>query len=97
MIAQTWSEHCKHKIFNATIRYRENGRGGAIDSLFRTYIRATTEAVAGKRRFLRSVFHDNSGVIAFDRCDARSASRWRRTTLRPRWTPTAGPSRASSG
>lgn len=67
MIAQTWSEHCKHKIFNATIRYREGGREQIIESLFRTYIRATTEALRKKRRFLRSVFHDNSGVISFDR------------------------------
>ena len=29
-LAQTWSEHCKHKIFNATITYRRAGpaRGG---------------------------------------------------------------------
>jgi phosphoribosylformylglycinamidine synthase len=74
MIAQTWSEHCKHKIFNARIHYSEGGgadggREEVIDSLFRTYIRATTEAVARRlpRGFLRSVFHDNSGVIAFDR------------------------------
>ena len=51
MIAQTWSEHCKHKIFNATIRYHaRTGAEERIDSLFRTYIRATTEAVARKRR-----------------------------------------------
>jgi len=67
MIAQTWSEHCKHKIFNATIRYREAGREEIIRSLFRTYIRDTTEALRKRKRFLRSVFHDNSGVIAFDR------------------------------
>ena len=67
MIAQTWSEHCKHKIFNATIRYCENGTEQVIESLFRTYIRATTDCLRGKRRYLRSVFHDNSGVIAFDR------------------------------
>ena len=67
MIAQTWSEHCKHKIFNARIRYTDNGKERIIDSLFRTYIRSTTEEVARSRRFLRSVFHDNSGVIAFDR------------------------------
>ncbi len=67
MIAQTWSEHCKHKIFNATIRYREGGREETIRSLFRTYIMATTEALRKKKKFLRSVFHDNSGVIAFDR------------------------------
>ena len=62
MIAQTWSEHCKHKIFNATIRYSEAGREETIHSLFRTCIRATTESIAKRRRFLRSVFHDNSGV-----------------------------------
>ena len=67
MIAQTWSEHCKHKIFNATIRYSEEGRTETIHSLFRTYIRSTTESIAKRRRYLRSVFHDNSGVIAFDR------------------------------
>jgi phosphoribosylformylglycinamidine synthase len=67
MIAQTWSEHCKHKIFNATIRSTEAGREETITSLFSTFIRSTTEHVARTRRFLRSVFHDNSGVIAFDR------------------------------
>ncbi|HYW81980.1 MAG TPA: AIR synthase related protein, partial [Spirochaetia bacterium] len=67
MIAQTWSEHCKHKIFNATIRCREEGGEETIHSLFRTFIKATTESIAKRRRFLRSVFHDNSGVIAFDR------------------------------
>ncbi len=25
-LGQTWSEHCKHKIFNAKIKYKENGR-----------------------------------------------------------------------
>jgi phosphoribosylformylglycinamidine synthase len=67
MIAQTWSEHCKHKIFNATIHHREAGREETIRSLFKTCIRSTTERLAGRRRFLRSVFHDNSGVVAFDR------------------------------
>jgi phosphoribosylformylglycinamidine synthase subunit PurSL len=67
MIAQTWSEHCKHKIFNATIHHREPGGEQTIRSLFSTYIRATTARIARRRRFLRSVFHDNSGVVAFDR------------------------------
>jgi phosphoribosylformylglycinamidine synthase len=67
MIAQTWSEHCKHKIFNATIHLREQGREETIRSLFATFIRSTTKEIARERRFLRSVFHDNSGVIAFDR------------------------------
>ena len=66
MLAQTWSEHCKHKIFNATIEYRDGERVEVIDSLFDTCIRATTRAVDRGDGFLRSVFHDNSGVIEFD-------------------------------
>ena len=66
MLAQTWSEHCKHKIFNATIEYRDGARVEVIDSLFDTCIRATTRAVDRGDGFLRSVFHDNSGVIEFD-------------------------------
>ena len=67
MIGQTWSEHCKHKIFNATITYTEPGAAPqTIRSLFSTYIRKTTEEVGRTRSDLRSVFHDNSGVVAFD-------------------------------
>ncbi len=66
MIGQTWSEHCKHKILNARIEYAENGKTEIIDSLFNTYIRKVTENLRGERDYLRSVFHDNSGVIAFD-------------------------------
>ncbi|MDR1315396.1 MAG: hypothetical protein LBK13_00870, partial [Spirochaetales bacterium] len=46
MIAQTWSEHCKHKIFAASIEYTEDGRLEVIDSLFATYIKNTTEILA---------------------------------------------------
>jgi phosphoribosylformylglycinamidine synthase len=76
MIAQTWSEHCKHKIFNAEIDYREDAAGGAapsgatrratIKSLFKTYIRAATEELAPRRPDLLSVFTDNAGVFRFD-------------------------------
>jgi len=72
-LAQTWSEHCKHKIFNATIRYSEPGRPEeTIRSLFATHVRGATEAVEGAVRergepsWLVSVFHDNAGVVAFD-------------------------------
>jgi phosphoribosylformylglycinamidine synthase len=72
-IAQTWSEHCKHKIFNATVRYAEAGRHPeTIGSLFKTFIRGATEAVDAAARardgssWLVSVFHDNAGVVAFD-------------------------------
>lgn len=79
MLAQTWSEHCKHKIFQAKIRYLEHSAapdtpGSAmnstgeelIDGLFGTFIRGATETVAEGREDVLSVFHDNSGVVAFD-------------------------------
>ena len=67
-LAQTWSEHCKHKIFNAKITYtdRETGKTEVIDSLFKTYIRRSTEEIRkakGERDFCLSVFVDNAGVI----------------------------------
>lgn len=64
-IAQTWSEHCKHKIFHSTVTYLEPGRPPeTIRSLFKTFIRGTTEAL--DLPWLVSVFHDNAGVVAFD-------------------------------
>jgi phosphoribosylformylglycinamidine synthase len=67
MIAQTWSEHCKHKIFNATIEYTENGKTETIKSLYKTYIRnATAEIDKTKKGWLVSVFVDNAGVVTFD-------------------------------
>ncbi len=72
-LAQTWSEHCKHKIFNATIEYQdEHGASETVDSLFGTYIRGTTDAVRQQQidrdgeSWLVSVFHDNAGVVTFD-------------------------------
>jgi phosphoribosylformylglycinamidine synthase subunit PurSL len=67
MIAQTWSEHCKHKIFNAEIGYSEPGElPRSINSLFKTYIKSTTDDLAPKRPDLLSVFTDNAGVFKFD-------------------------------
>jgi phosphoribosylformylglycinamidine synthase II len=69
-IAQTWSEHCKHKIFQARITYSEgNGKEEIIDSLFDTYIKGSTEAIRrslGKADPCLSVFTDNAGVVAFN-------------------------------
>jgi phosphoribosylformylglycinamidine synthase subunit PurSL len=63
-LAQTWSEHCKHKIFNAHITYAD-GQGGIqeIDSLFKTCIVRATERISQRVDWLVSVFHDNAGVI----------------------------------
>jgi len=68
-LAQTWSEHCKHKIFNARI-YNSRGDGEAevIDSLFDTFVKGTTDAVREKRGdgdICVSVFKDNAGVVRF--------------------------------
>jgi len=69
-LAQTWSEHCKHKIFNARIDYRENGgKPQEIVSLFDTCVRGATQkvrAAKGKDDLCLSVFVDNAGVIRFD-------------------------------
>ena len=63
-IAQTWSEHCKHKIFNATIAYEnEKGRKRRIKSLFKTFIKQATDEISERVPWLVSVFHDNAGVI----------------------------------
>lgn len=66
-LAQTWSEHCKHKIFAAEVVYRdEQGREQVIDSLYKTFIKAATAEVAKSRDWLVSVFTDNAGVIRFN-------------------------------
>lgn len=80
-LAQTWSEHCKHKIFGAPIAYtRADGEVERIDEgIFARYIRGATQAVADDRLtastdpadapFLVSVFHDNAGVVRFTERD----------------------------
>ena len=66
-LAQTWSEHCKHKIFSAHVRsVDEQGREEWIDSLFKTYIQGATEKIWKDIDWLISVFSDNAGVIRFN-------------------------------
>ncbi|MCK5403399.1 phosphoribosylformylglycinamidine synthase subunit PurS, partial [Candidatus Bathyarchaeota archaeon] len=62
-LAQTWSEHCKHKIFNALIHYRDGDKEEEIDSLFQSYIRRCTEEIMKDFSWLVSIFVDNAGVI----------------------------------
>ncbi len=72
VLAQTWSEHCKHKIFSAEIDYenRETGKKEHIISCYKTYIQGSTKEISKKVDWLVSVFKDNAGVIDFnDRCD----------------------------
>lgn len=76
ILAQTWSEHCKHKIFNSTITYSEANipktspalGNQMISSLFRSYIRKATETIQKERSlsWLISTFVDNAGIVRFD-------------------------------
>jgi phosphoribosylformylglycinamidine synthase len=62
--AQTWSEHCKHKTFNARIIYYQGKKKKIINGLFSTYIKKSTYEL--NKPWCLSVFEDNSGVIEFD-------------------------------
>ncbi|MDB1135791.1 phosphoribosylformylglycinamidine synthase subunit PurL [Candidatus Anaplasma sp. TIGMIC] len=56
-LAQTWSEHCKHNIFSASIDEISSG-------LYRHYIKRATEEINSP--ICVSVFSDNAGAIVFD-------------------------------
>lgn len=68
-IAQSWSEHCIHKKFNAIWEYESDdpedrsGLGSTIDSLFKSIIKKNTDDISKKVGWLLSVFEDNAGVI----------------------------------
>jgi len=68
-LAQTWSEHCSHKTFKATIDYREVDSTGTIleeetiDGLLKQYIMRSTESIHPS--WLVSAFSDNAGIIRF--------------------------------
>lgn len=76
VLAQTWSEHCKHKIFQAEIDYQEyieNPQIPKIGSfklggLYKEYIKNTTSRVVEENHYdwLVSVFSDNAGIVDFD-------------------------------
>jgi phosphoribosylformylglycinamidine synthase subunit PurSL len=59
-LAQTWSEHCKHKTLTGPIEFE----GERIDNLLRsTIMRATSEL---NSPWCVSVFKDNAGIVRFD-------------------------------
>lgn len=67
VIAQTWSEHCKHRIFAATIQHTANGETEQINSMYKTFIqRPSKEIMAQKPGFVLSCFVDNAGFIRLD-------------------------------
>src|SRR3989338_8335400 len=64
-LAQTWSEHCKHKTFRGKIEYFEKGfLRHCIDNLLKSTVMKVTEEL--NRPWCVSVFKDNSGIIRFD-------------------------------
>ncbi|MDD5135787.1 MAG: phosphoribosylformylglycinamidine synthase subunit PurL [Candidatus Omnitrophica bacterium] len=81
-IAQTWSEHCKHKTFRGKIEYREEiqnpkskiqNKSKNPNSKFKTteidnLLKSTIMKVTKElnKPWCVSVFHDNSGIIRFD-------------------------------
>ena len=66
-LAQTWSEHCKHKVFNCTIEYEDENGFEKIDGLFGSFIAKATDTIKKKKSsFLVSVFSDNAGIISFN-------------------------------
>jgi phosphoribosylformylglycinamidine synthase subunit PurSL len=69
IIAQSWSEHCKHKIFAANINYtNEKGEKTIVNSLYKTFIKGSTKSIEknNNKTWLKSVFSDNAGVVRFD-------------------------------
>ncbi len=67
VIAQTWSEHCKHRIFAATVQHTANGVTEEVKSMYKTFIqRPSKEIMARKPGFVLSCFVDNAGFIKLD-------------------------------
>ncbi|PIW00075.1 MAG: phosphoribosylformylglycinamidine synthase subunit PurL [Deltaproteobacteria bacterium CG17_big_fil_post_rev_8_21_14_2_50_63_7] len=62
MLAQTWSEHCSHKTFEARIDFDDDGDRREVDGLL-PCLRSATEELAPA--WLRSAFVDNAGIVGF--------------------------------
>ena len=66
-IAQTWSEHCKHRIFGAKIRHVVDGEEEIVDGLFKTYIKGITDKIRERKPgFVLAAFDDNAGFVELD-------------------------------
>lgn len=60
-IAQTWSEHCSHKTFRASITLDD---GTTIEPLLAQLRRSTADL---NRDFVVSAFDGNAGIVSFER------------------------------
>ncbi len=63
-VAQTWSEHCKHKTFAGAVDYEGEDGKRRYDNLLKATIVEATSRLA--KPWCLSVFKDNAGVVEFD-------------------------------
>ena len=63
-LAQTWSEHCKHKTLTGRVRFQDGTREHVYENLLKGTIAHVTHTL--NRDFCVSVFVDNAGIIRFD-------------------------------
>ncbi len=70
-IAQTWSEHCYHKTFRGNINYQYTEKGKKKKKFIKNLLKETIMKATFEidKPWCISVFHDNAGVIAFDKED----------------------------
>jgi phosphoribosylformylglycinamidine synthase len=67
-IAQTWSEHCKHKTLTGIIEYTEIIGGKKTKRTYNNLLKETIfkATVELNKKWCLSVFKDNAGIIDFD-------------------------------
>jgi len=66
LIAQMWSEHCRHSLYNAKI-LNQDGTLFSKEGIFDRYIkRPTLEVLKDKPHLGVSIYKDNAGVFEFD-------------------------------
>ena len=67
-LAQTWSEHCKHKTLTGIIEYSEVSDGKTTTKKYNNLLKETIFKATQElnKPWCLSVFKDNAGVIEFD-------------------------------
>jgi phosphoribosylformylglycinamidine synthase len=67
-IAQTWSEHCKHKTLTGIIEYTEKKGTKKTKRIYNNLLKETVfkATMELNKKWCLSVFKDNAGIIEFD-------------------------------
>jgi len=63
-LAQTWSEHCKHKTLAGAVDFTSAGKTQQYENLLKETIFASTQKL--DKEWCVSVFKDNAGIVRFD-------------------------------